>query len=67
MTNYFYRITGTYKNGDSYDSGNLNLFQLSEHLNDLTDNQGGQLFTLIKNSDHPILESLEIQSYKEEI
>lgn len=65
MSDYFYNITGHYKNGDRYDSGNLNIHQLSEHLNDLTDNRNGNLYTLIKNSDHPVLESLQIQTEKE--
>tara|TARA_R100000388_G_C7197282_1_gene136589 strand:- start:314 stop:502 length:189 start_codon:yes stop_codon:yes gene_type:complete len=61
----FYNITGFYKNGDSYDSGNLNIHELSAHLDELTDNRNGQLYTAIKKSDHPDIETLHIETYKD--
>ena len=59
---YFYNITGTYKNGDSYDSGTINIHELSVCLDELTDNKNGQLYTMIKKSDHPMIESLYIET-----
>lgn len=56
-----YEITGVYKNGDEYASGELDIFELAEHLHELAGETATNREGWIERSEHPMPLSLKVQ------